>query len=408
MNFQKVLVDNFLRYVSVPSQSNASSKEVPSSKGQFDLANLLKKELEELGFVNINIDEHCILTAKLEGTKAGDKIGFCCHLDTVDVSLSDVIHPQIIKFDGNEVVLNKEKNIVLNKKNALELFNYVGEDIIFTDGTSVLGADNKAAIANVMTCFAYIKENNIEHSDIYVAFVPDEEIGLKGSKLLDVEKFPVDYAYTIDCCKLGEVVYETFNAASVSIDIQGVSAHPMSSKGVLVNPLLVAHDLMNMFPRLETPENTDAKDGYWWFIGCHADQSKCHLDLHIRDFDKDSYKNRCEYVLKCVETLQKMHPRASIKCTIEDIYANIANNVDESSKPVAQLFDAIREVGVTPYVYAMRGGTDGSCLSARGIVTPNYFTGAHNFHSFKEFLPISSFVKSAEVTLKLIEKALNK
>lgn len=405
MDLEQRLVDNFIRYVKTPSQSDASVKTVPSTQGQMDMALILKKELEDLGFENIVLDEHAILTAVLKGNCEGDTIGFVSHLDTVDVSLSPEVKPQILKFTGEDVLLNKDLDIKISVAQHPELNHYKDMDIIFTDGTSVLGADNKAAMANIMTAFEYIIKNNLPHGDLHVAFVPDEETGLKGSKLLTRERFNVDYAYTIDSCRLGEIVYETFNAGAASLKIKGVSAHPMSAKGVLVNPLLVAHDFMNMFDREQTPEFTDKKDGYWWFVGCKSDPLYCTLDMHIRDFDKDNYKRRKDYIKECVQTLKLMHPKAQIELEMEDIYANIANNVSKDDKPVAMLYEAADDLGIKPITIAMRGGTDGSALSPTGIVTPNYFTGAHNFHSYCEFLPIPSFVKSLKMTLRLIEKA---
>ena len=405
MDMQKTLVDNFFRYVNIPSQSNPSIKEVPSTKGQFTLARVLEKELIDLGFEDVYIDEHCILTGVLKGNCKGDSVGFVSHLDTVDVSLSDVIKPQIIHYEGGDVVLNKDKNIIMKLSEHQELNDYIGSDIIFSDGTSVLGADNKAAMANVMTAFEYIVKNNVKHGDIHIAFVPDEEIGLRGSKLLERQRFNVDYAYTIDCCKLGEIVYETFNAGSALIKITGVSAHPMSAKGVLVNPILVAHDFISMFDREQTPECTDKKDGYWWVIGIKADQSKCNVTMHVRDFDKDNYRYRMNYIKECVAKLKEMYPRAQVELELEDIYANIANNVTRDDKPVAMLYEAAKALDIKPITIAMRGGTDGSALSPKGIITPNYFTGAHNFHSNCEFLPIPSFNKSLAMTLKLIEMA---
>ncbi len=404
MDKRKVLIERFLRYVAVPSQSDASAGVVPSSQGQIELGRLLVEDLKALGLEDIYQDEHGIVYGSLPGNVQAKTIGFISHLDTVNVSLSPEVHPQILKYEGGDVLLNKEKNISIKLSEHPELAKYEGEEIIFTDGTSVLGADNKAAMTNIMTMLEVLtSDKNIKHGPIKVAFVPDEEIGLCGSKLLDLERFKVDFAYTIDSCELGEVVYQTFNAGSALLKVTGVSAHPMSSKGVLVNPLLVAHDFIEMFDREQTPECTEGLDGYWWFNGIKADALNCSLNIHIRDHDKKNYEWRKEVLLENVEKLKKLHPRAKIEFSITDVYENIANNVKVSDKPIAMLFDALDELKIEPKVYAMRGGTDGSALSARGVVTPNYFTGAHNFHSYAEFLPLKSFEKSLAVTLKLIE-----
>ena len=406
MELKNDLVERFIRYVKISSQSNAAGTKVPTSEGQWEYARLLQGELADLGFEDIKLNEHCILTARLKGNCKADAIGFVSHLDTVDVALSPVVKPQIIEYKGGDVVLNEKEGISIKLSEHPELNAYVGQKIIFSDGTSVLGADNKAAGANIMSAFAYLKEHpEVKHGDIFVAFVPDEEIGLRGSKLLDLKDFNPDYAYTIDCCAVGEIVYETFNAGAAQLKIEGVSAHPMSAKGVLVNPLLVAHDFVSMFDRNQTPECTDKKDGYWWFVGIKSDPMFCTLDIHIRDFDKANYQKRKEYILACVDKLKEMYPRAKIDIKIEDVYENISNNVTPSDKPIAMLYKACDELEITPNTIAMRGGTDGSALSAKGLVTPNYFTGGHNFHSYAEFLPIDALEKSCRMTLKLIELA---
>jgi tripeptide aminopeptidase len=399
-----ILKERFLRYAAISTQSDASAVTVPSTEGQTKLAHLLESELKALGLSDVFVDEHSIVYATLEANAKGPTLGFVSHLDTVNVSLSPVVKPQIIKYEGGDVVLNEELGIKIKFSEHPELELYEGEEIIFSDGTSVLGADNKAAMANIMTMLDILSHDpSIKHPKICVAFVPDEEIGLKGSKLMDLERFKVDFAYTIDSCSLGEIVYQTFNAGSGVLKIKGVSAHPMSSKGVLVNPLLVAHDYIEMFPRDETPECTDGLDGYWWFTGIKSDPLYCSLSMHIRDHDKANYLRRKEILMANVEKLKALHPRAEISLEFSDTYENIANNVSVEDKPISMLFEALDELDIKPVVYAMRGGTDGSALSARGIVTPNYFTGAHNFHSYAEFLPLSSFEKSLEVTLKLIE-----
>lgn len=405
MNHRKELVERFLRYVAVSSQSDAANSAVPSSKGQFDYANLLASELKDLGLADVEVDEHAAVYATLKGNVEGcPTMGFCSHLDTVDVSLSPDVKPQIISYQGGDVVLNKELGIVLKVSEHPELLEYVGDDIIFTDGTSVLGADNKSAGANIMTMLAILHEDpSIPHGDLKIAFVADEEIGLRGSKLLDLSKFNPDFAYTIDCCHEGDVVYETFNAGSAVVKIKGVSAHPMSAKGVLVNPLLVAHDLISLFDRAQTPECTEGKEGYWWFNGIKADATFCTLDVNIRDHDKASYEMRKRVLKERVEQMQKKYPTAAISVEISDTYENISNGVKKTDTPVALVFDALEALGIKANTYAMRGGTDGSALSPRGIVTPNYFTGALNFHSNAEFLPISAFEKSLNVTLKLVE-----
>ena len=403
---QQQLIERFFRYLAISSQSNAAINNVPSSDGQWQLAKLLAEELNSLGLEQVAIDQHANVTALLKGRiKTAPPIGFCAHMDTVDVSLSPTISPQIKKFTGEDVLLNPGQNIWLKVVEHPEILPYLNQDIIFSDGTSVLGADNKAAIANIMTALALIKQNQLATGDIYIAFVSDEEIGLRGAKLLDLTKFKPDFAYTIDCCELGEVVYENFNAAAATIVIQGVSAHPMSAKGVMVNPILVAQDFIALFDRQQTPECTENKEGYWWFNHCTANQSQAILSISIRDFDQDNFAARKQFIAQAVAEIQQRYPTAQLTCEISDTYGNIANTLTEDRRSIDLLFKAMEQIKVKPKVIPMRGGTDGAALSVKGITTPNYFTGAHNFHSKFEFLPISSFVKSCELTLKIIELA---
>lgn len=404
MPYVKELQERFLRYIAVSSESDPKVGVVPSSEGQRDLAKLLQEELHEMGLVDIELNEHAILTARLPGNVANvPTIGFVCHLDTVPVNLSPDVKAQVLHYEGGDVCLNADKDIWIRLSEHPELAAYAGQDIVFTDGTSVLGADNKATIANVMTMLSIMTREARAHGDIRVAFVPDEEIGLCGSKLMDLEKFKVDFAYTIDCCALGEVVYETFNAGSVFIDIKGVTAHPMSAKGVLVNPLLVATDLINRFDRQQTPECTEGKEGYWWFTDCEANASACHLKMNIRDFDRKNYEARKAYVLEAVEAIRTQYPRAKIDVKLVDVYNNIIDSLGDDRWPIDLIYQAADLIGVKPNTIAMRGGTDGSALSVKGLVTPNYFTGAHNFHSYAEFLPLPSLHKSLEMTLTILD-----
>ncbi len=406
MNITEQLVERFLRYVSVPSQSVVGSAQVPSTPGQTELAKLLKQELIELNLQDVHLDEHSIVTAKLPGNNPhAPNIGYVAHLDTVDVALSDKIHPQRVTFNGEDILLNKDKDIWFKVNEHPELNKYLNQELIVTDGTSVLGADNKAAIAIVMTMLDQLQKQNCTHGDIYVAFVPDEEVGLNGAKKLDLNRFKPDFAYTIDCCELGEVVYETFNAGSAIIDITGVSAHPMSAKNVLINPIRVANDIINCFDSFETPEHTEGKEGYFWFNDIVGNQSTTTLKMSIRDFDLTKYQARKAYIQDVVDFISRKYPRAKIECKITDTYSNIANYLGDDRRCIDLIYQSFEQLNIEPNTIAMRGGTDGSALSARGLTTPNYFTGAHNFHSCFEFLPLSSFLKSFEVTMKIIELA---
>lgn len=410
---QEEMMHRFCRYVRIPSQSKPNGgTQVPSTESQWNMARTLMKECEDMGLIDLSLSDKCVLTGRLPAhTEPGcdrkiPAVGFCAHLDTVDVDLSPVVHPQLVEhYDGSDIVLNADKTIVMTVSDHPELRDYVGQDLITTDGTSVLGADNKAAITNVMTALHTLTTHpGLYHGDIYVAFVPDEECGLFGSKNMDFSKFPVDFAYTIDSCALGEIVYETFNAGSATVTIHGVSAHPMSAKGNLVNPTLLACDFINMFDRSETPECTEGKEGYIWCQAVESNQSKAVVSLNIRDHSKEKYEEKKRRIAANVEKLKQMEPRASITCEMEDTYGNIADAItDDNHKAIDYIFDAFKELQIQPKPIAMRGGTDGSFISTKGILTPNYFTGGLNFHSRYEFLPLPSLEKSYEVTMKLID-----
>ncbi|MBP3439185.1 MAG: peptidase T [Sutterella sp.] len=403
------LLERFLRYAAVTSQSNAKAGTVPSSPGQRRLAELLASELGKLGFQKIEISEYSVLTAFLPGNlpdnSAVPTVGWVAHLDTVDAGLSPDVHPQVIRgYQGGDICLNAEKDLWMRTAEHPEVEDYIGDDLVVTDGTSVLGADNKSAIANVMTAFTRIVKENRPHGNIYLAFVPDEEIGLCGAKKMDFSKFPVDFAYTIDCCALGEVVYQTFNAGGATISIKGVTAHPMSSKGVLVNPTLIATDFVQMMDRTATPECTEGTEGFIWVNSIVSSPARATVSIKIRDHNRAKYEEKKATIARAVEYLKTRYPRAVIELTMSDVYGNIEDALtDENRASIDMLYRALEIEGVQPKTIAMRGGTDGSYISTQGIITPNYFTGALNFHSSCEFMPLSAVEKSTQVTLALVD-----
>ncbi|MEG3113374.1 MULTISPECIES: peptidase T [unclassified Pantoea] len=394
------LTQRFFRYLAVSSQSDAKSTTLPSTPSQHVMAKLLADELLTLGLQDVVIDEHATVTAVKPGNRPdAPRIGFITHIDTVDVGLSPDIHPQILTWQGEDLCLNAQQDIWLRRDEHPEIAPYIGQEIIFSDGTSVLGADNKAAVTVVMTLMENLQG---DHGDIVVAFVPDEEIGLRGAKALDLEqRFNVDFAWTIDCCELGEVVYENFNAAAAEITFTGVPAHPMSGKGVLVNPLLMAHDFISQFDRLETPEHTEGREGYIWFNEIHANASLATMKASIRDFDLANFALRKQRLQQVVQDIAARYPTGKVDITISDTYSNISNALGDDRRAIDLIFNALEALDIEPKVIPMRGGTDGAALSAKGLLTPNFFTGAHNFHSRFEFLPITSFVKSYQVAEKL-------
>ena len=403
---QTNLLNRFLKYSSIPSQSKEGVAEVPSTLGQFILVKELKKELEEMGLDNINLSSYGVLTARLKGNGDYPKIGWICHLDTADISLSEVVHPILVENYLEEEIKQKNGKRITTETNP-ELKKHIGKDILFSDGTSVLGADDKAAISIVMEAISIIMENSLEHGDIYLAFTPDEEVGLKGAKALDLSLFPVDWAYTIDCQEKGEVVWETFNAGKATVRIEGVSAHPMSSKGVLVNPILVATDIISLLPEKQRPEKTEGKEGFIWVKGIKGDSSNTELSILIRDHDKEKYEEKKRVIEEAVKVARSNNPRAKLTLEIEDTYSNLIESMNDKNRiAVDNLKTALKINGIEEKPMAMRGGTDGSFISTKGIFVPNYFTGASNFHSTSEFWPLEDGEASLKVTLSLMTQKL--
>ena len=403
---QTNLINRFLKYSSIPSQSKEGVAEVPSTLGQFILAKELKKELEEMGLDSINLSSYGVLTARLKGNGDYPKIGWICHLDTADISLSEVVHPILVENYLEEEIKQKNGKRITTETNP-ELKKHIGKDILFSDGTSVLGADDKAAISIVMEAISIIIENSLEHGDIYLAFTPDEEVGLKGAKALDLSLFPVDWAYTIDCQEKGEVVWETFNAGKATVRIEGVSAHPMSSKGVLDNPILVATDIISLLPEKQRPEKTEGKEGFIWVKGIKGDSSNAELSILIRDHDKEKYEEKKRVIEEAVKVARSNNPRAKLTLEIEDTYSNLIESMNDKNRiAVDNLKTALKINGIEEKPMAMRGGTDGSFISTKGIFVPNYFTGASNFHSTSEFWPLEDGEASLKVTLSLMTQKL--
>lgn len=400
------LVARFFRYLAVSSQSDAAATVVPSTPGQWDMARLLLGELQEMGLADVHLDEHACLTARLPGTVAGaPRIGFCAHMDTVDVGLSPDIKPRRVMFDGSDICLNPAQDIWMRSAEHPEFLPYAGQELLVTDGTSVLGADNKAAVTIVMDLLDRLVRERPRHGDILVAFVPDEEIGLRGAKVVDLKRFAVDFAYTIDSCEVGEFIFETFNAAAATVEIEGVTAHPINAKGVMVNPVLVAADLIGRFDPLDTPEHTEGREGYCYVTSMANNSATATVKINLRDFDRAGLEARKAKVQAHVAATQAKFPRAKLKVKIEDVYANIAESLGNDRRCLELMERGFKELGIAPKIFPLRGGTDGSALSARGVPTPNYFTGGFNFHSRFECLPVPAFVTSYRLTERLVRLA---
>lgn len=410
----QALATRFLRYSAVTSQSDAAATTVPSTPGQRELAQLLAQELRQAGAADVHLSPTAVLTATVPSTlppgRTAPVVGLCTHLDTADAGLSPQVRAQVVRYAGGDLPLGDGTRVITLAEHP-ELGRYTGQPLLVGDGTSVLGADDKAGVAVVMQLACDLLMADADggappHGELRLAFVPDEEIGLRGVRTMDLARFPVDYAYTIDSCEVGEVVQETFNAATATLTVTGVSAHPMSAKGVLVNPILVAHELIGRLDPAQTPERTQGREGYIWVNQIRGDQATAVVTLSIRDHDRAGYEARKELLHQLVAEVARAHPRARLELEVEDVYTNLADaRTPANAVALERVYTALDRLGIKPLPLAMRGGTDGSWLSAQGIFTPNVFTGAHNFHSWAEFLPLRSFAASYLVVRELVRLA---
>lgn len=402
------VVERFLKYVTFDTTSNPNSSNCPSSEGQRIFANYLVEELKSLG-LDVSIDKNSYIMATLKGNTEGiDAIGFISHLDTApDVSGKD-IKPRIIKnYDGKDIILNEELNIITKVNDYPELLNLIGEDLIVTDGTTLLGADDKAGIAEIITAIEYIVNNpDIKHGDIKVGFTPDEEIG-RGADLFDVEKFGAKYAYTVDGGILGELQYENFNAAGATITIQGRNVHPGSSKNKMVNALHIASEISNIFPEDERPETTEGYEGFYHLNDLNGNVEKATMVYIIRDHDKDIFEKRKVFMRESINKLNEKYNNR-ITLDIKDQYYNMKEMVEPVKFIVDIAKKSMEEVGINPLVLPIRGGTDGARLSFMGIPCPNIFTGGLNFHSKNECIPISSMEKCSKLIVKIAQNFANR
>lgn len=407
------IVDRFLQYTRInttTSREKGASGIMPSSDGQMTLARLLKGELEALGLVDIELRDNAILTATLpsnlpKGQKEQVKtVSFFAHLDTSAEQTNDT-KAQIVSYQGGDICLNKELGITLKLAEFPELANYVGDDILVTDGTSLLGADDKAAIAAIMDALSFLVANpQIPHGDVKVAFLPDEEQGLRGAKAFDVDAFGADFGYTLDCCGIGEFVHENWNAGDVVITFTGQSAHPMSAKGKLKNSLLMAHKFISMLPEGEAPQYTEGTEGYYWVKEMSGNSAKTVLKMDVRDFTKADYKARMDFLKNLAESCDTLWGKGTVSISLADRYQNVANSLEgDAGFPIEIAKLAYARNNIEMKAIPMRGGYDGAVLSQKGLPCPNIFTGAHNFHSIYEYLPVKSLKAASAVVVDVIK-----
>ena len=400
------IVDRFLKYVSFDTQSAEDSGTTPSTEKQWALAHYLKEELESIGLTEVELDENGYLYATLPANteRAVPTIGFIAHMDTSPDCSGKDVKPRIVKsYDGKDLVLDAEAGIVSTTKKFPELLSHVGEDLIVTDGHTLLGADDKAGIAEIVQAMEYlIAHPEIEHGKIRVGFNPDEEIGL-GAHKFDVEKFGCEWAYTMDGGELGELEFENFNAAAAKVEITGVSVHPGYAKGKMVNAGRVAAEFVALMPTHETPETTTEYEGFFHLLGIEGGVEKASLHYIIRDHDRSKFEARKAFVEQTAAWLNAKYGEGTVKVTLNDQYYNMRQQIEPVMHVIDIALDAMKDCGITPRVRAIRGGTDGAQLSFKGLPCPNIFAGGLNFHGPHEFLPIPSLEKASELVVKICE-----
>ncbi|MGJ8666474.1 MAG: peptidase T [Patiriisocius sp.] len=400
------LIKRFISYVTVDTESDPESDTTPSSAKQWDLANALVEELKQIGLEDVTIDANAYIMATLPSNveHTVPVIGFISHFDTTPDFTGKNVKPQIIEnYDGNDIILNKEQNIILSPDYFEDLLQYKGQTIITTDGTTLLGADDKAGIAEIISAMEYLVNHpEIKHGKIRIGFTPDEEIG-RGAHKFDVVKFGADWAYTMDGSQVGELEYENFNAAGAVVTIEGKIVHPGYAKGKMVNSMYIATDYINSLPRLETPEHTSDREGFFHLYSVKGEVDSTKLQYIIRDHDKGHFEARKEMMQKLADELNQQFEKELVTVEIKDQYFNMREKIE----PVMHIVDiaekAMKQAGITPLIKPIRGGTDGSQLSFMGLPCPNIFAGGHNFHGRFEYVPVESMQKAIEVIVNIAQ-----
>src|SRR5690554_2766758 len=404
------IINRFKSYVTIDTESDPNSDTTPSTPKQWDLANKLVEELKSIGLKEVTIDKNAYIMATLPSNVDYEvpTIGFIAHFDTTPDFTGANVKPQIVKnYDGGDIVLNKKQNIVLSPNYFKDLLMYKGQTLITTDGTTLLGADDKAGITEIVTAMEYLINNpEIKHGKIRIGFTPDEEIG-RGAHKFDVKKFGAEWAYTMDGSQIGELEYENFNAAGVKIIVKGKSVHPGYAKGKMINSMLVANKFINELPKKEVPEKTKGYEGFYHVTGINGNIEHTEIGMIIRDHSKKKFEERKKAVEKIVSKINQKYAKKFgediISAEIKDQYYNMKEQV----KPVYHIVEiaeqAMKELGIEPIIKPIRGGTDGSQLSYMGLPCPNIFAGGHNFHGKYEYVPVESMIKATEVIVKVAQ-----
>ncbi|MGI6151327.1 MAG: peptidase T [Christensenellales bacterium] len=400
------VTERFLRYVQVNTTPDPESESSPSTPRQFDLLRMLKDELTALGASEVVLDDFGYVYAKIPATLPNlPTLGFLAHVDTSPDAPGEGVKPRIVeKYDGGAILLNAEGNVVMSPAEFPELLDYVGQDLIVTDGTTLLGADDKAGVAQIMTlCERLLAPDAPPHCEIAIAFTPDEEIG-RGTRHFDVARFGADFAYTIDGGKLGEIEYENFNAASAKVTVNGVSIHPGTSKNKMKNAVLVGMEFHSMLPPAESPAHTEGYEGFYHITDIKGEVERCTLSYIIRDHDKALFEARKERLRAIEGYLNEKYGAGTVAVDIKDSYYNMKEKVLPHMHLIENATAAMRECGVEPIIQPIRGGTDGANLSFMGVPCPNLSTGGHNYHGRFEYIPVQSLTKMVDVMLRVVEK----
>ncbi|MGG4406024.1 peptidase T [Geobacillus stearothermophilus] len=400
------LIERFIRYAKVNTQSDPESSTCPSTQGQWELARMLVEELKSIGMEDVTVDENGYVMATLPANtdKNVPVIGFLAHMDTAPEFTGANVNPQIIEqYDGGDIVLNKEQGIILSPNDFPELAGYKGHTLITTDGTTLLGADDKAGIAEIMTAMNYlIQHPEIKHGKVRVAFTPDEEIG-RGPHKFDVAKFGAQFAYTVDGGPLGELEYESFNAAEAKMTIKGKNVHPGTAKGKMINSIKIAMEFQQQLPADEAPEHTEGYEGFYHLLSFQGSVEETKLHYIIRDFDREQFEARKAKMNEIAASLAQKYGNDRITLEINDQYYNMREKIEPVRHIVDIAHEAMTNLGIEPKVKPIRGGTDGSQLSYMGLTTPNLFAGGENFHGRYEYISADTMVKSAEVIVEIIK-----
>ena len=403
---EKKIIDRFISYVKIDSQSNANSVATPSTEKQWNIANKLVQDLNDIGLSEVYIDENAYIYATLPSNikKKCPTIGFISHFDTSPDFSGTNIKPQIVKnYNGGDIVLNKTKNIILSSEYFSEIKQYIGQTIITTDGNTLLGSDDKAGVCEIISAMEFLINNpDIKHGDIKIGFTPDEEIG-RGAHKFDVAKFGADWAYTMDGSQIGELEYENFNAASAIIKIKGRIVHPGYAKGKLVNSMYYASKFISMVPLDETPEKTEGYEGFYHLTSIKGLVEQTELQYIVRDHDLNKFKNRKAFLINLIKKLNKEFDQNIFEIKIADQYFNMKEKVEPHMHIVDIAEKAMKALNIKPLIKPIRGGTDGSQLSYMGLPCPNIFAGGHNFHGKYEYLPVNSMMSAIKVICKVCE-----